>query len=352
MLIQQTSLAINGGKPVTEEAILIHKPSINNQDIQSVTDALRSTFVSGDGPACREFEKYLAAYLGVKHALFVNSATTALDLAFMIKRFPAGSEVIVPNFTYTSTALGAILNNLKVVLADVNPDNGNLDIHQLESYITNKTVAIMPVDYAGNPADMDAINAIAEKHGLYVVHDTAQSIGAKYKGHCTGNQGHVSTFSFHGTKNMTTGEGGALVTNDDELANCVKIMREKGTDKYSFLTDNVTRGYYEYVNKGSSYVQSNINGALGITQLARLENMNAQRRDIATFYLKELSEYQWIGFFENYGQSGNKLAPVWHFSTRRKQVLDHGCTACRGRPGKCALHAFASQPILSKYGNR
>lgn len=308
MLIQQTSLAINGGKPVTEEAILIHKPSINNQDIQSVTDALRSTFVSGDGPACREFEKYLAAYLGVKHALFVNSATTALDLAFMIKGFPAGSEVIVPNFTYTSTALGAILNNLKVVLADVNPDNGNLDIHQLESYITNKTVAIMPVDYAGNPADMDAINAIAEKHGLYVVHDTAQSIGAKYKRHCTGNQGHVSTFSFHGTKNMTTGEGGALVTNDDELANCVKIMREKGTDKYSFLTDNVTRGYYEYVNKGSSYVQSNINGALGITQLARLETMNAQRRDIATFYLKELSGINGLDFL----RITDKAETNWH----------------------------------------
>ena len=301
-------LAIDGGRPVTESPILIHKPSIEEEDIRAVEEALRTTFVSGDGPACREFEKQLAQYLGVKHALFVNSATTALDLAFMVKNFPADSEVIVPNFTYTSTALGAILNNLKIVLADVRPDNGNLDVSKLSAYITEKTVAIMPVDYAGNPAEMDEINAIAQKYGLYVVHDTAQSIGAKYKGKYTGNQAQVSTFSFHGTKNMTTGEGGAFVTNDDELADRVRIMREKGTDKYSFLTDNRTRGYYEYVDKGSSYVQSNINGALGVSQLARLEAMNARRRSIAEYYLAALRDVPGLDFIK----ITDDAAPNWH----------------------------------------
>ena len=257
-------LAINGGKAVTEKPVLIHIPTISEADIQSVTETLRSTFVSGDGPACRAFENKLQEYLGVKYALFLNSCTTALDLAFMVKDFPVGSEVIVPNFTYTSTALGPILNNLKVVLADVRPDNGNLDVSKLESYITNRTVAICPVDYAGNPPEMDEINAIAKKHGLYVVQDTAQSIGSKYNGKYTGNHADVSTFSFHGTKNFTTGEGGALVTNDVQLADRIKIMREKGTDKYSFLTDNQTRGYYQYVDKGSSYVQSNINGVFSV----------------------------------------------------------------------------------------
>ncbi len=298
MTLQSEKLALNGGTPLSAEPILIHKPTILEEDIQAVSEAMRSTFVSGDGPACREFEKQLAAYLGVKHALFLNSCTTALDLAFMIKDFPAGSEVIVPNFTYTSTALGPILNNLKVVLADVRPDNGNLDISKLESYITEKTVAICPVDYAGNPAEMDEINAIARKYGLYVVQDSAQSIGSKYKGRYTGNQADVSTFSFHGTKNMTTGEGGAIVTNDDALADRIKVMREKGTDKYSFLTDNVTRGYYEYVDKGNSYVQSNINGAMGVTQLARLEAMNAVRKEIAQFYLSELSGIEGLDFLE------------------------------------------------------
>ncbi len=294
----QTKLAINGGEPVIKTPILILKPMITEADIQAVTGALRSTFVSGDGPACREFEQNLQDYLGVKHALFLNSATTALDLAFMVKDFPPGSEVIVPNFTYTSTALGPILNNLKIVLADVYPDNGNLDVSKLESYITDKTVAICPVDYAGNPPEMDEINAIARRYDLYVVQDTAQSIGSKYKGQYTGNQADVSTFSFHGTKNLTTGEGGALVTNNDEIANRIKIMREKGTDKYSFLTDNQTRGYYQYVDKGSSYVQSNINGALGITQLARLEEMNNRRREIAEFYLSELSGIDGLEFIK------------------------------------------------------
>lgn len=296
MILTEKKLAIEGGSPVCEQRVLIHKPSINKNDLETVAQALQSTFVSGDGPACREFEKQLARFLGVKHALFVNSCTAALDLAFMVKNFPKHSEVIIPDFTYTSTALGPILNNLCIRLADVNPDNGNLDVNKLESYITAKTVAICPVDYAGNPAEMDEILAIAKKYDLYVVHDTAQSIGSKYKGRFTGTQAEVSTFSFHGTKNMTTGEGGALVTDNDKIADTVKIMREKGTDKHSFLTDNRSRGFYQYVSKGHSFVQSNINGALGISQLQRLEMMNALREDIASYYLENLSGVDGLEF--------------------------------------------------------
>jgi dTDP-4-amino-4,6-dideoxygalactose transaminase len=298
MLMPETALALEGGRPVGPSPIPIHQTSIEESDIRAVTAALRSTLVSGDGPQCREFERRLAAYLGVKHVLFVNSCTTALDLAFMAKGFPAGGEVIVPDFTYTSTALGPILNNLTVVLADVRPDNGNLDVGKLESYITPRTVAICPVDYAGNPAEMDEVNAIARKHGLYVVQDCAQSIGSKYQGRYTGGQAQASTFSFHGTKNMTTGEGGALATDDDQLAARVRIMREKGTNKHAFLTDNRSRGFYEYVDKGSSFVQSNLNGALGLAQLARLEAMNARRREIARFYLAELSGIEGLDFLK------------------------------------------------------
>ena len=282
-------LAINGGTPISKEPILIHKPYLDEDDFCAVDKALRSTYISGDGPDCREFERLLAGYLGAKHVLFVNSATTALELAFRVKNFPKGSEVIVPNFTYTSTAIAALYNNLKVVLADVYPDNGSLDVSKIEQYITPKTVAIAPVDYAGIPAEMDEINSIAKKYNLFVVHDTAQSIGSIYKGKRTGLQGDVSTFSFHGTKNLTTGEGGALVTNDDTIAERVKILREKGTDKHSFLTDNNTRGYYEYVDIGNSYVQSNINGALGVSQLHKLDWMNAERRRIAEYYISEIS---------------------------------------------------------------
>ena len=284
-----------------QDPVLIHKPSLSSEDFESVTAAIQSTFVSGDGPACRTFENNLQDFLGVDHALFMNSCTSALDLAFKAKRFRAGSEVIVPNFTYTSTALGALLNNLQVRLADVYPA-------KLEQYINKDTVAIAAVDYAGNPADMDEIKAIAEQYNLYLVHDTAQSIGSKYKGEYTGKQADASTFSFHGTKNMTTGEGGALVTDDEELASTVKIMREKGTDKYSFLTDNITRGFYEYKDIGGSYVQSNINGALGVSQLRKLPSMNARRKEIAERYLLELSHLDQIDFL----RITDGAEPNWH----------------------------------------
>lgn len=289
-------LAINGGEPVTREPVLIHKPFLEEDDFRAVDRAVRSTFVSGDGPECREFEKMLADYLGVRHVLYVTSATAALELAFRVKNFEPGSEVIVPDFTYTSTALGALYNNLKIVLADVYPDNGSIDVSKIEKLITERTVAIAPVDYAGIPAEMDAINDIAQRHNLYVVHDTAQSIGSVYKGRKTGVQADISTFSFHGTKNLTTGEGGAVATNSDEIAARIRVLREKGTDKHSFLTDNLTRGYYEYIDTGNSYVQSNILGALGISQLRKIDRMNARRRDIALYYIDRLQGIEGLEF--------------------------------------------------------
>jgi dTDP-4-amino-4,6-dideoxygalactose transaminase len=290
------ALAINGGTPVTGQPVLIHKPYLDEDDFAAIDRAVRSTFVSGDGPECRRFEEMLAGYLGAKHVLFVNSATAALELAFRVKGFPPGSEVIVPDFTYTSTALGAVYNNLKIVLADVYADNGSLDVSKLEQCITARTVAIAPVDYAGIPADMEAINAIACRHGLYVVHDTAQSLGSLYKGRRTGTLADISTFSFHGTKNLTTGEGGAVVTDDDAIAARIRVLREKGTDKHTFITENRTRGFYEYVDTGNSYVQSNILGALGVSQMKKIDMMNGLRRSIAEYYLENLSSIEEIEF--------------------------------------------------------
>lgn len=295
---ENKDLAINGGEPVASDPVLIHIPYLDEEDFSAVNLAIRSTFVSGDGPQCRQFEKMLADYLGVRHALFVNSATTALELAFRVKKFKSGSEVIVPDFTYTSTALGPLYNNLKIVLADVCPNNGSIDVTKIGRLITKRTVAIAPVDYAGIPADMDAINELADKYNLYVVHDTAQSIGSVYKGRKTGSLADLSTFSFHGTKNLTTGEGGAITTDNDDIAARIRILREKGTDKYSFLTDNKTRGYYEYIDIGNSYVQSNILGALGISQLQKIEWMNARRREIAQTYINELDNIKGLNFLD------------------------------------------------------
>lgn len=306
--VKNPKLAINGGAPVTNNTIVIHKPYLDEADFNAVNKTVRSTFISGNGPACMEFEKKLAEYLGIKHVLFTNSCTTALDLAFRVKNFLAGSEVIVPNFTYTSTALGPLLNNLSVRLADVDPDNGNIDTNKIESLINEKTIAIAPVDYTGNPAEMEKINRIAKRYNLFVVHDTAQSIGSIYKGQKTGTMADIATFSFHGTKNLTTGEGGAIVTNDDAIAERLLYMREKGTNKQSFLIDNKTRGFYEYVDIGSSFVQSNILGALGITQLEKIDWMNEERRKIAEYYKTELAGISGIKFLKITPDS----KPNWH----------------------------------------
>lgn len=301
-------LAINGGSPVTTQTVVIHKPYLDERDYSAVDRTLRSTFISGNGPQCMEFEKKLAAYLGVKHVLYTNSCTTALDLAFRVKDYPAGREVIIPNFTYTSTALGPLLNNLKVRLVDVDPLNGNIDVNKIKPLINDMTVAIAPVDYAGNPADLEPIMALARDHGLYVVHDAAQSIGSIYKGKKTGTLADIACFSFHGTKNLTTGEGGAIATNNDELAKRLIFMREKGTDKQSFLIDNRTRGFYEYVDIGSSYVQSNILGALGSAQLEKIDWMNEERRKIAEFYKIELAGIPGLDFLKITPDS----KPNWH----------------------------------------
>jgi perosamine synthetase len=266
------------------ELLPLNLPFFDEDDTNAVMRAVKSTFVSGDGPECRRFEADLAKYVGAKYAFFTTSCTAALDLAFMIREFPAGAEVLVPNFTFTSTALAPILNGLRVILVDVDPGNGNLDVTKIEEKITSRTVAIVPVDYAGSPADMDAIGEIAKKHNLYVVHDAAQSIGAEYRGRKTGTLAEISCFSFHGTKNLVVGEGGAIVTDNDVLAAKIVIAREKGTDKHFYINDPTRKGYYEYVARGNSYVQSNILGALGVTQLRKLDWMNQRRRAIAETY--------------------------------------------------------------------
>jgi len=269
-------------------------PDFNQDDQNAVSKAVASTFISGDGPECREFEKELASYMNMKHAFFTTSCTAALDLSLMVHDFPKNSEVIIPNFTFTSTALAPILNNLKIRLADVDPRNGNLLPGEIEKLVTKKTVAVMPVDYAGNPAEMNQINEIANKHNLVVIHDAAQSFGATYHGKKTGNLANLTCFSFHGTKNLTVGEGGALVTNDDALASKIIIAREKGTDKHSYISDTKKQGYYEYVAKGNSYVQSDILAALGRSQLKRIDSMNGRRRKVAEYYISQLSKYEGI----------------------------------------------------------
>lgn len=278
-------LAIDGGKSIRKKKIPLTLPYFDKADEETVVESLRSAWVSGDGPKCREFEEAFAKYLGVKHAILVTSCTAALHLAFMITGLEEG-EAIVPDFTFTSTALGPILNGMDVRLCDVEYDTANISPEEIRKCINRNTRAIVPVDYAGHPCRIDEITAIAEEDGLIVVQDAAQSCGSKFKGKLIGCQSHISCFSFHATKNLVTGEGGCLVTDDDEWAERARIMREKGTNKHSFIVDQNKLGYYEYQMKGNSYVQSDILGGLALSQLKKLERMNALRAKHAA-YLNE-----------------------------------------------------------------
>lgn len=274
-----SKLAVESGSPIREKKLPLNAPYFDKEDEEAVAQTVRSGWVVGDGPKCREFEEAFAKYLGVKYALLTTSCTAALDLAFMSLGLEDG-EAIIPDYTFTSTGLAPILNGMDVRICDVEYKTANIDPDLVKKCINKRTKAIVPVDYAGHPCRIDEIIEIADRHGLVVVHDTAQSCGSKYKGELVGRQALVSCFSFHATKNLVTGEGGCLVTNDDRIAEKAYIMREKGTNKRSMVVSGQI-GYFEYQTKGNSYIQSNILGALALTQLKKLDWMNQKRREHA-----------------------------------------------------------------------
>lgn len=286
-------LKIHGGKPIREKKLPLNLPYFDKEDEEAVAKSVRSGWVVGDGPKCKEFEEAFARYLGVKYVLLTTSCTAALHLAFMSLGLEDG-EAVVPDFTFTSTALAPILNGMKIRLCDIEYTSANIDPGLIEKQITGRTKAIVPVDYAGHPCRIDEINEIARRRGLVVIHDTAQSCGSKFKGEFTGRQALISCFSFHATKNLVTGEGGCLVTNDDGVAEKAYIAREKGTNKRKLILGKQDMGYFEYQAKGNSYVQSDILGALALSQLKKLDWMNKQRRIHAEYLNQRLTGIEGI----------------------------------------------------------
>ncbi len=295
--------------------IPLYIPYFDKDDEEAVAERVRSAWAVGDGPKCREFEQAFAEYLGVKYALLTTSCTAALHLAFMSLGLQEG-EAIVPDFTFTSTALAPMLSGLQVKLCDVEYETANIDTSLIERCITKKTKAIVPVDYAGHPCKIDRVNEIAKKHGLLVIQDSAQSCGSKFKGSLIGTLAKITCFSFHATKNLVTGEGGCMVTDDDTIAKRAYIIREKGTNKHKFITEEKKKGYFEYQMIGNSYVQSDILGALALSQLKKLDWMNERRREHAEYLNKGLAGIEGIEL----PYVGKDVKTNWHIYAIR--VLD------------------------------
>lgn len=250
-------------------------PHTGNED-QYVLAAMRSDKISGDGKFGHQCQHWFEQNLGCKKALLTPSCTQALEMAALLIDIQPGDEVIMPSFTFVSTANAFVLRGAVIVFVDIRPDSHNMDESLIEAAITPKTKAIVPVHYAGVSCDMDAIMAVANRHGLFVVEDAAQGMMSTYKGRPLGTLGHLAAYSFHETKNFTSGgEGGLLLINDERFIHRAEIIREKGTNRSQFFRGMVDK--YSWVDVGSSYLPSEIQAAYLWGQLEWADKITRNR---------------------------------------------------------------------------
>ena len=267
--------------------IPFNKPTIVGSELIYVGQAVAGGHASGDGPFTRKVQAMLEERFCAQRVLLTTSCTSALELAAMLCDLGPGDEVIMPSFTFVSTANAVVLRGAKPVFVDIRPDTQNIDAKQIEAAITSRTKAIFPVHYAGVACDMDAIMAIAERHGLLVVEDAAQGVGAQQNGRWLGTIGHMGCYSFHETKNFSCGEGGALVINRPEFEKRAEIIREKGTNRSQFLRGQADK--YTWTDIGSSYVMSDMLAAFLQGQLENMDAITRKRGAIHDRYMRLLA---------------------------------------------------------------
>ncbi len=262
-------------------------PYTGEEEINAVNEVIQSGWYA-HGPKNHEFEEMFAEYHGVNHALSMNSCTSAIHLA--VEGMGITGEVIIPSFTFVATANAVLTGGAKPAFADIEYDTCNIDPDAIEALVGPDTEAIMPVHYGGQSADMTAIMAIAEKHHLAVIEDTAETIGGEHCGKLTGTFS-TGCFSFYPTKNLTTGEGGMLTTNDDQLARKVKTLLAHGIDKSTYEREDLEKSWYRSASRvGYNFRMSNILAAIGVEQMKKLPEMNRRRRELAAQLSEALEE--------------------------------------------------------------
>lgn len=276
--------------------IPFNKPSAVGAELANIADALARGHLSGDGYYTKRCHQWLEQRLGCKRALLTHSCTGALEMSAMLCDLAPGDEVIMPSYTFVSTANAFALRGAVPVFVDVRADTVNIDERLIEAAITPRTRAIAVVHYAGVACEMDAIMDTARRHNLLVVEDAAQALLATYKGRNLGTIGELGCISFHETKNLISGEGGALLINDERLIERAEIVREKGTNRSRFLRGEVDK--YTWVDIGSSFLPSELVAAFLEAQLAHGDAVIARRRAIWARYYAGLSELAAVGAFE------------------------------------------------------
>ena len=270
--------------PIT---IPFNRPCLEGLEMEHVSRAIRQGHASGDGPYSKACQALLESVLGVKKALVTTSCTHALEMSALLLNLGPGDEVILPSFTFVSTANAYVLRGARPVFADVRADTLNLDETKLAALITPRTKAIVPVHYAGVGCAMESIGALAARHGIAVVEDNAHGLFGRYRGQFLGTFGGLAALSFHETKNFSCGEGGALLINDPQFIERAEILREKGTDRSRFFRGQVDK--YSWVDLGSSYVLSDLLAAFLFAQLEARANIQAKRQRVWERYAQGLA---------------------------------------------------------------
>jgi dTDP-4-amino-4,6-dideoxygalactose transaminase len=269
-----------------EFRVPFNRPCLAGNEYKYIAEAIANGQASGDGPFTRRCHELLERELQAPKVLLTTSCTHALEMAAILLDCGPDDEIIIPSFTFVSTANAFALRGARIVFADIRPDTLNLDESRLQSLITKRTKAIVPVHYAGVPCEMDAICCLAREHGVRVVEDNAHSLFARYKAKLTGTFGCLSSQSFHETKNIICGEGGALVVNDPEMVERAMIIREKGTNRSQFFRGQVDK--YTWVDIGSSYLPSDLLAAFLLAQLEGRQQIQTKRRRVWEYYWRHL----------------------------------------------------------------
>jgi len=270
--------------------IPFNKPYISGKELWNIAQAHANGVMAGDGSFTKQCNEWLEQRTGCYKALLTHSCTAALEMAAILADFQPGDEVIMPSYTFVSTANAFVLRGGVPVFVDIRPDTLNIDETLIEAAITSRTKAIVPVHYAGVCCEMDAIIDIAQRHNLLVIEDAAQGVMASYKGKALGSIGHLGTLSFHETKNITSGEGGALLVNDPKLAERAEIIREKGTNRSQFFRGQVDK--YTWVDIGSSYLPGEIIAAFLWAQMGEGESITQKRLSLWDYYHVALAELE------------------------------------------------------------
>ncbi len=279
--------------------IPFNKPYLSGNELQYIGEAVQSGKISGNGVFTKKSQQFFEEKYGFRRCLLTTSCTDALEMAAILCDIQVGDEVIVPSYTFVSTANAFVLRGAKIIFADSSAKNPNLDADKLLGLITPKTKAIVVVHYAGIACDMDKIMSIAEANNLFVIEDAAQAVDSFYKGRPLGSIGHLSAFSFHETKNIISGEGGMLVINDERFEKRAEIIWEKGTNRSAFWRGEVDK--YNWVDIGSSFLPSEVVAAYLYAQLENLEKIQTRRKQIWEKYYEAFTDLE---------QSGKLKLPV------------------------------------------